>query len=384
VNERAITRNWEGNDVGKTSIEWTSTPRPDGTAAPGYTFNPWLGCSKVAPGCTNCYAEADMDKRRGRVKWGPNGTRSRTSDAYWKQPLKWDREAKTAGERRRVFCASLADVFEDWSDDIFDSKGRTLFRCCQCDHGWAADMSGYDPAASHGGPNVCPQCKSPGPNELSMAEVRRELFALIDRTPNLDWLLLTKRPENIRRMWPPPFWTEIYPESVKGVDPESIRVYRENVWLLTSVSDQPTADKQLPALLACRDLVPVLGLSCEPLLGSVDLRRAWAVAFPEVPAATADDLRLSRHLHWVIVGGESGPHARPCHVDWVYSLINQCYIANVACFVKQLGAWPVTSDPNRDELIPVALRDRKGGDPDEWSPDLRVREFPTARKGVEK
>ena len=113
-------------------IEWTD-----------HTFNPWIGCTKVSDGCKNCYAESLMDKRWGKVKWGPQGQRQRTSDENWKKPFAWDRQAAKQGIRYRVFCASLADVFED-NDQVSD---------------W-----------------------------------RLDLFDMIKVTPNLDWLLLTKRP----------------------------------------------------------------------------------------------------------------------------------------------------------------------------------------------
>jgi protein gp37 len=96
-----------------------------------HTFNPWIGCSKVSGGCAHCYAETLVDKRWGKVNWGDKGTRVRTSAANWKQPLAWDRAAKEAGERHRVFCASLADVFEDrdellnWRYDLFELIGET-------------------------------------------------------------------------------------------------------------------------------------------------------------------------------------------------------------------------------------------------------------------
>ena len=164
-----------------TAIEWADA-----------TFNCWIGCSKVAghPGCAHCYAEADMDLRRHRVHWGPHGTRSRTSDAYWKQPLKWDRQAKAVGVRKRVFCASLADVFEDWQGPIHgDSRPEVSSSSVAA----AADSRGRPPASV--------ACGVGDLRLLTMDDLRRDLFALIDRTPNLIWQVLTKRPENVRRMW---------------------------------------------------------------------------------------------------------------------------------------------------------------------------------------
>ena len=248
-------------------IEWTH-----------HTFNPWIGCQKVGPGCDHCYAEAMMDARLGRVEWGPHGARQRTSPANWRQPLKWDRDAAAAGERRRVFCASLADVFDNH-------------------------------------PSILP-------------EWRADLWALIRATPNLDWLLLTKRPGNIAKTLPPD-WGDGYP----------------NVWLGCTVVNQDEADRDIPKLLA----VParVRFLSMEPLLGSVDLTR-WVGVHPYVGASTyggSDGLRrcdLSGNtglLDWIIVGGESGPGARAMHPDWALSLLHQCQAAGVAFHFKQWGEY---------------------------------------------
>lgn len=221
-------------------IEWTH-----------HTFNPWIGCQKVGPGCDHCYAEAMMDARLGRVEWGPHGARKRTSPANWRQPLKWDRDAAAAGKRRRVFCASLADVFDN--------------------------------------------------HHSILPEWRDNLWSLIRATPHLDWMLLTKRPGNIAKMLPPD-WGAGYP----------------NVWLGCTVVNQDEADRDVPKLLA----VParVRFLSMEPLLGPVDLTR-WV------------------GIHLVIVGGESGPGARPMHPDWARSLRDQCVAAGGAFFFKQWGEW---------------------------------------------
>lgn len=127
----------------KTGISWTDS-----------TFNPWIGCTKVGPGCDNCYAEALMDKRWHKVTWGSGQARQRTSAANWKQPLLWEREheafALMHSRRRRVFCASLADVFD----------------------------------------NEAPP------------QWRGELWALVKATPHLDWLILTKRIGNAAGMAP--------------------------------------------------------------------------------------------------------------------------------------------------------------------------------------
>lgn len=317
-----------------TKIEWATS-----------TFNPWIGCSKVHTGCTNCYAEA-MAGRLG-VTWGPHGTRRRTSGRYWKQPLKWEREAAKVGLRPRVF-PSLCDPLENWPHPIRHHTGPLL----------TLRDGLYSPGATGYGFRLA-----------TMGDLRRDFFALIDQTPHLDWLLLTKRPENIRRMWP--------------------GGRRENVWMIYSASDQTTLEAGLPHLLACRDLVPVLGLSLEPLVGPVDVSR-WLRLGPcgSADGECTDNSCRTHPLDWVIAGGESGPHARPCSVEWIRSVVKQCRAAGVPCFVKQLGAnyhdevngvcglstqWPY-------EILPrgpsYRLEDPKGGNPTEWPEELQVRECP--------
>jgi protein gp37 len=250
------------------------------------TFNPWLGCTKVSPACANCYAEREQDHRHHRVKWGPNGTRSITSDTYWKQPLKWNREqqcfeekwpeflkqfpdteCKTPPKRPRVFCASLADIFEDWQGPIWDHRGLI-------GHVFEDGEWGFGP---HMRAEQVIRWKCSNARMLTMSDVRKRLFALIDATPYLDWLLLTKRPENIRRMWQyrvSDYGQDNDPavqELLKDFDRTKALNYRPNVWLGTSVENQEYANKRIPELLKCRDLSPVLFLSCEPLLGLVDL-----------------------------------------------------------------------------------------------------------------
>lgn len=251
--------------MGKNSaIEWTD-----------HTFNPWIGCTKVSAGCANCYAEAMMDKRLGRVQWGVNGTRERTSAANWRQPIKWDREAAEAGARRRVFCASLADVFEDRPELV----------------AWRAD-----------------------------------LFALIVTTPHLDWLLLTKRPENVIDM-------------ALGQAPNA--KIPDNVWLGVSVENQEQADRRIPLLL----LIParVRFLSMEPMLGPVDLVEAGALWTSVQDNSIVKTTPAWRLINWVIVGGESGHNARPMHPDWSRSIRDQCQAAGVPFFFKRWGQYSPAS-----------------------------------------
>ena len=305
-----------------------------------HTFNPWSGCSKVHEGCAHCYAEVNYSVKMRGVKWGPNGTRVKT--ANWKEPLKWNRQAEAEGVRKRVFCASLADVFEDWQGPIHDHKGQ---RCSVRD---------AEPVTSHG--RDLDKYPMEGWQWATMADLRRDLFALIDATPHLDWLLLTKRPENIRRMWCSHVNTDGMPPS---------QLHRPNVWLGTSISNQATAEKYASELTV-GDIAPVLFWSIEPLLGPIDLNKVW---------------RNARLPDWVIIGGESGPNARVCHTSWMSLLVSQCRAAGVKVFVKQLGARPVGASGFREASKgsggPLKMQDSKGGDWSEWPEDLRVREMPT-------
>ena len=290
-------------------IEWTD-----------HTFNPWRGCSKVAAGCDNCYADRQATRNPKVLGiWGPQGTRVRASNEHWRLPVKWNREAEAAGVRARVFCASLADVFEDWHGPIVVNVGGDLVNL------------GTDGRASR------------GPDDrLTMNDLRRDLFALIDATPWLDWILLTKRPENVRRMLVPHCLDEV-PGHVRQNEGDGTRLRRrENVWLLTSIANQEDADRNLPELLKCRDLAAVLGVSAEPLIGPADLS-PWMfstdgfVSTPDRGPVHRDD--GGNALDWVIVGGESGPHARPMHPVWARSIRDQCQASGVPFFFKQWGEW---------------------------------------------
>lgn len=223
-------------------IEWTH-----------HTFNPWWGCSKVSPACKHCYAET-WAKRVGSQVWGVDAPRRFFSDAHWKEPLKWNDEATTLKERRRVFCASMADVFE---------------------------------------------------RRAELNAPRERLWNIIEKTPQLDWLLLTKRPQNILKMAP---WRNHWPA---------------NVWVGTTVENQTWASRRIPYLLEVPAAVRFL--SCEPLLSSIDL--SGFMSRDEVA------------IQWIIAGGESGPHSRPMNPDWVRGLRNQCKENRIAFHFKQWGHW---------------------------------------------
>jgi len=352
-----------------TSIEWTATLLPDGTLQRGYTFNPWIGCTHVHTGCKNCYAEADFDKRKHVAVWGPQGTRVVTGEENWRKPVVWNRQAAAAGIRRRVFCASLADVFEERPGQLQHFSGVPMWRMNQPnghEYWWGAGHVLDNPGSGR---------------PLTLNDVRDRLFALIRATPYLDWLIVTKRPENIRPMMVP-YCLENVQGHVRQNEGDGKRIVpRRNVWLLTSISDQATADTMIPNLLKCRDLVPVLGLSCEPLLGPIklDLLRldvgnpaecvcGHGHGFTRCP--NYGHIATNCHykgckcpgfrrlpgswsgLDWVIAGGESGHGARPMHPDWARSLRDQCQAAAVPFFFKQWGEWlPALQDgADRQEL----------------------------------
>jgi protein gp37 len=224
-------------------IEWTD-----------HTFNPWIGCQHVSPGCEHCYAEAMMDQRYGKVEWGPRGQRQRTSDANWRNSIKWNAKARAFkqehGRRPRVFTASLADVFD----------------------------------------NQVPE------------EWRRDLFALIRECRRLDFLILTKRPQNIRKMLPSD-WGDGYP----------------NVWLGVTAEDQVHFDQRWRHLQNIPSAIKFI--SYEPALGP--LRLSEARAFPD----------------WLISGGESGPGARPVDPQWIRDIIADCRRNGVTPFHKQWGTY---------------------------------------------
>lgn len=284
----------------KTGIAWCDS-----------TFNPWIGCTKVSAGCANCYAERDFDHRYGKAKWGPAGMRVFTSRDNWRKPGVWNRDA--AGRTHRVFCASLADVFEDWDGPMLSHKGGVLRYCVSC-----AKLSDSGSLSS--------ECCRASMMPMTMDDARRQLFDLIDATPNLTWLLLTKRPENVRRMWPT--WPNGFAADGSGGHGSGCR-FIKNVWLGTSCENQEMTSRRVPTLLGCGDLCSKLFLSCEPLLGPVEFHDTWA---SNHPYASSD----ARGIDWVITGDESGPGARPTELAWHESIVRQCRDAGVAVFVKQL------------------------------------------------
>jgi protein gp37 len=252
--------------MGETSkIEWTDS-----------TFNPWIGCQHASPGCDHCYAESQNAFRKWTAggAWGPHAERKRTSAANWKKPQLWNGDAKRFelkhGRRRRVFCASLADVFDN---------------------------------------------KAPKP-------WRVDLFNLIRETPNLDWQLLTKRPQNVAKMLPPD-WCGGYP----------------NVWLGTTTEDEKHYRMRWPVL--ARIPAAIRFISYEPAIGTLGHLDLGIGAVPD----------------WVISGGESGPKARTMNAHWVRELRDQCVTLGIPLFHKQWGTY--ASNPVQASEDPYA--NGKGG-----------------------
>jgi len=323
----------------RTSIAWATD-----------SFNPWIGCTKVSPGCANCYAETESH-RRGWAEWGKGKPRHRTGVSYWRQPLAWNKrpwvcdlcgkaiiaatgiaahlpvyclgcgQERSAFYRRRVFCGSLCD----WLDPEVPIE-------------WLAD-----------------------------------LLDLIRQTPELTWLMLSKRLEL--------FFARRYDvvthltRTAYGAKVRTLKLLADwtdgkpppNVWMGTSIEDQERADQRIPELLKIPAAVRFL--SVEPLLGPVDL---WGARYQKAPGSYSGAVSgWKPSVDWVIVGGESGSKARVTGHGWIRDVVMDCKAAGVPVFVKQLGSRIASGG-----TMPERLRHPKGGDPAEWPADLRVREFP--------
>lgn len=342
-----------------------------------HSFNFWRGCQEKSPGCDNCYAAA-MSRRNPKTLgiWGPNGTRVVAAETKWKEPLRWDAEAKAAGVRYRVFCDSMSDFFEDFDGHVLHTSGVPMWLMNSPNghsHQWGAGHVLDEPGSGR---------------ELTLSDVRARAFDLIDATPNLDWLICTKRPENILKFWPARSM-----DSQQSADQFNTfgEMYHPNVWLLTSVENQEQADKRVPELLECRDLAPVLGLSCEPLLGPVDLIPSIAQGLVRQQGiSTGLILGITGEcpIDWVIDGNESGPGARPGHIQWSRSLRDQCLAYRMAYFKKQWGEWvPESEMPESVDTCPTHIRiDQHGNDVTEltglWDDgDCHLRRVGKAKSG---
>ncbi len=312
----------------------------------------------------------------------PSGRKA--NDRYWRLPGKWQRAALKSKERHRICLAP--DPFEEFSGPIVDVIGRIL------------ELHPSVVPAEH---IDCPYSRM-----LTLDDLRRDMFDVIDQTPNLDYLLLTKRPENIREMTLPWLRDRMGSgrESPDNAWQQGLPI--PNVWLLYSASDQETLEAGIDHLVECRHLSPVLGVSLEPMIGPVDLSQClstglrcsvcnWAGSELMAPRHDFDDepdgwacpecgepcwhVPSDEHIDWVIVGGESGPLARPCQIEWILDIVQQCAAAGVACYVKQWGSNPCVFNPDPgswDGRQDIALDDKKGADPSEWSEEMRVQQHP--------
>jgi protein gp37 len=303
-----------------------------------HTFNPWWGCTKVDALCKHCYAES-LAKRRGQPVWGADAPRRAMSDDHWKQPAKWNREAERAGVRARVFCASMADVFEVHA---------------------TAEVNAW------------------------LDSQRLRLAQLIDATPWLDWLLLTKRPENIGDIG----------ERVMGWTGDA----PANVWLGTSAGTQESADTRVLELMQLGHSFNPAGLfvSCEPMLEPVDFahlpyrtgeRTVLVNAF--TGGATTRVATNLRAIDVVIIGGESGGRARRFDFAWARAVIAQTAGTNCHAFFKQAGANTTDTTERDPALVQVGepaepqrirFESRSGADIDEMPADLRMQSWPPSRR----
>lgn len=250
-----------------TAISWTD-----------HTFNPWMGCTKVSPGCDHCYAEG-LGKRTGKVQWGDDAERVLTSDGYWKNPLKWNRAAEAEGRRHRVFCASMADVFED-RPELDEPRGR--------------------------------------------------LFEVIGNTPWLDWQLLTKRPQNVLRMVPYGDTAATWRDNVwVGTTVENEDQADQRVPHLLEIPAKVR-------FLSCEPLLDRvrLGKWCSSIPSRLRWgpENGWTPEYDEQPT-----------IDWVICGGESGPGHRPLNLDHARLLRDNCRFFKVPFFFKQVGGRTPTA-----------------------------------------
>lgn len=301
-----------------TNIEWAD-----------HSWSPWRGCTKVSPGCANCYAET-LSRRNPAVlgQWGRG--KPRVLAKNWGDPVRWNKmHVESGGAHHGQPSPRVFPSLCDWLDE-------------EVSPAWLADF-----------------------------------MALVNLTPHLDWLLLTKRPENWREridaaaLASTPFHQRWLVEWLKGNPPQ-------NVWFGVSVEDQERAEERVPMLSKIPAVVR--WLSVEPMLGPLDLRLvSRATGFPKHITADGRCIGLPGPIDWIVVGGESGPGARPCHTGWIRDIVLGAQRADVPVFVKQLGARAVESSMSTNEERELQLNHPKGGDPDEWPDAIRVRQFPNTQ-----
>lgn len=274
-------------DEEKSKIQWTD-----------YTWNPWQGCTKVSPGCDNCYMYQEK-KRYGQKP----AVVVRSADPTFLKPIKKNRAKEwkwPAGSK--VFICSWSDFFHPLADE------------------W-----------------------------------REEAWEIIRQRPDLIFQIVTKRTHRMKECLPED-WGDGY----------------ENVWLMVSVENR----EMLPRVEKLLDTpAKVRGVSYEPALEFVDfteyLERDYDAMWKDEDTRKVCGGEILRdRIDWIICGGESGDNARPFQLGWARQTIRDCKAHDVACFVKQLGATPMSDNEH------VFLRHEKGGDPEQWPEDLRVQEYP--------
>lgn len=252
----------------KTKISWTDR-----------TFNVWHGCVEVSPACTFCYAKRDNARYHpDNPNWGKHAPRlmwndgSQRSINHWNEPVKWNKIAEKTSTRSKVFCMSMGDILE-----------------------------------------ILPPHH---PQFQEMLTERMKCFRLMIDTPWLDWLVLTKRPENARGLMP-----------FNWFEPGQ---WPSNVWFGVTVEDEERADERMPILATIP--APVKWLSCEPLFSYLDLSQ-W-----------------KKDISWIITGGESGSKARPGHPNWYRALRDFAIVEHIPFFFKQHGEWAPIEDCTEGQI----------------------------------
>ena len=269
------------------------------------TLNLWWGCQKISRGCKFCYAE-DMAKRFRYNVWGPDNPRG--AIASWESNLdKWQKSLTSTSKVETVFVGSMMDIFEGSQPAIFRS----------------------------------------GVASMDTGLIRGRFFGQVWKYPNLCFLLLTKRPDNIKSMIPAGWW---------GSPPP-------NVWFGASVC---TTDEEYDIPKSLIENTPMESrrfLSIEPLLGSIDIDKGISTLKEDERGV----IRINPMIDWAIVGGESGIRARKMNPKWAIEVVEQCGDAGIPVFVKQMGSVWARGNESADT---------KGGIPGEWIEELRIRDFP--------
>lgn len=321
-----------------------------------HTWNPWRGCSRVSAGCDHCYAERQSARNPDVLgQWGKDAPRVVAADSYWRLPRQWNAEAKRAGQRRRVFLGSMMDFCEDYEGPL-ERGGRVCWVSDEEPNRWPTMPANVSELVEVERDNIAAGVFRP----LTLVDLRERIWLTIAETTWLDWLILTKRPQNFRRALP---WTTVAPG-------EPWR----HVWLGVTVENQAAADERIPELV--RIPAAVRFLSLEPLLGPVDL---WPwLRCPHMDLVGVDDddspnkiwrcvqcgmvgpqggMCDKSLIDWAIVGGESGPNARPMHPGWARRIRDACQTPpRVAFFFKQWGEWrPLErNDPSSNRVTDTA------------------------------